>query len=492
MLAEANVLQLCHIAECIRTLCGCDGACIVLHCFDDDLCPTRWQHLLLPQLTPSPCLALPRYYGTITDTQLLKHERILAYCDMALQTGDLWLLNATALATFECADTSLESPIHNTTAFIAIAPLTGTAGMPGWLFCTATAEHVLGESELRCLQQCLPRISHLVESALTDESPYAAPYKAQRVSGKTTPEAELSYDELLSLIGHDLRTPLSVIKGYAGLLQTYGFTEAQIGLSEPSVPGVEGMTSACRQKYFHAIMEQIEHLEVLIGDLLDISRLRSGRISLNPVWLALGELCQEIAQQMQDRMEQQEAGRYCIRCQPDPALPFVLADRHRVQQVVTNLLENAIKYSPAGGLIEIFIHTEPALYVYTGCVDQERMQSLCPQHAVSSTTAMVAVTIRDYGIGIPQRQQAALFQPFKRLAPVTAAIPGSGLGLYISRRLLEAMHGRIVLSSHEGNGTSVTFMLPAVPVLHERSGSDDPFNLSSSSHPYCAQWDYVS
>lgn len=492
MLAETNVLQLCHIAECIRTLCGCDGACIVLRCFDTDLCHTRWQHLLLPQATPSSCLALPRYYGTITDTQLLRHERILAYCDMALQTGDLWLLNTTALATLGCAGAALEPSIHNATAFVAIAPLTGSAGMLGWLLCTATAEHVPGESELRCLQQCLPRISHLVESALADSSPYATSYKAQRVIGKTMPEAELSYDELLSLIGHDLRTPLSVIKGYAGLLQTYGFTEVQTGLAGPSAPAVEGMTSACRQKYFHAIMEQIEHLEVLIGDLLDISRLRSGRINMDLAWLALGELCQEIAQQMQDRMEQQEAGRYRIRCQPDPALPFVLADRHRVQQVVTNLLENAIKYSPAGGLIEIFIHTEPALYLHTGCIDQERMPSRCAQHDMPSTTAMVAVTIRDYGIGIPQRQQTALFQPFKRLVPVTAAIPGSGLGLYISRRLLEAMHGRIVLSSHEGNGTSVTFTLPAVPVLHERSGSGESFSLSSSSFSYNAQWDCVS
>src|SRR5690348_1675267 len=89
---------------------------------------------------------------------------------------------------------------------------------------------------------------------------------------------------------------------------------------------------------------------------------------------------------------------------------------------------------------------------------------------------MVYVTVRDRGIGIPQQQQSVLFKPFTRLEhPATAKVAGIGLGLYISRKLIEAMDGRVMLDSREGEGTSVTFALPMEPsdkthALRESSG----------------------
>lgn len=89
---------------------------------------------------------------------------------------------------------------------------------------------------------------------------------------------------------------------------------------------------------------------------------------------------------------------------------------------------------------------------------QSRHRSEFPQ-------SIVAITVRDTGIGIPERQQPALFKPFTRLAhPLTSGVPGSGLGLYISQKLVEALGGKIAVTSHEGQGTSVTFTLPTIAV----------------------------
>ncbi|BCL81163.1 HAMP domain-containing histidine kinase [Ktedonobacteria bacterium brp13] len=489
-MTDVNISLLHNIAECIRTLLGCDGACIVLRSFDDALCHPQCRQILsaAPVSLSQSAQSVPGYYGTITDAQLLTNERVLAYCDMALQTGDLWLLNASVFAAHTLADnanvasdtsdtTAATEHVPHPTAFLLITPLECPDGMLGLLFCTAYAEHVPGRTEQRFLQQFLPRISQLVETALlTPAVPDGPgdPEIAEIVAACTQP----GYDELFSIIGHDLRTPLSVIKGYAGLLQEYGFAEtpaetpAETSVASSSLASTE-MTPACRQKYFHAIMEQIDHLEVLINDLLDISRLRSGRINLCLSHIPLDVLCQEVTQQMQDHVERQQPGRYSIQCLGDPALPPVLADVHRVRQVITNLLENAVKYSPDGGLIEVFVYTHCVRYQSNALTHLSRFPDLLQRnhdHLSQTETGadMVYVTVCDHGIGIPLRQQSVLFRPFKRLAHLSqanAAIAGSGLGLYISRRLLEAMHGHILLRSHEGQGTSVTFALPIAAPL---------------------------
>lgn len=493
-MTDVNISLLHNIAECIRTLLGCDGACIVLRSFDDALCHPQCRQILSAasvSLSQS-ARSVPGYYGTITDAQLLTNERVLAYCDMALQTGDLWLLNASAFATHTLADnasaacdtcdtTASTGHVSPPTAFLLITPLECPDGMLGLLFCTAYAEHVPGSTEQRFLQQFLPRISQLVEAALlTPATPDDSgdPEFAEIVAACTQPTqpaqpTQPGYDELFSIIGHDLRTPLSVIKGYAGLLQEYGFVEipAESSVAPSSLASTE-MTPACRQRYFQAIMEQIDHLEVLINDLLDISRLRSGRINLCLSHVALDVLCQEVTQQMQDHIERQQPGRYSIQCLGDPALPPVLADVHRVRQVIMNLLENAVKYSPDGGLVEVFVYTHCVRYQSNVLTHLSRFPDLLQlnhDHLSQTETGadMVYVTVCDHGVGIPLQQQPVLFRPFKRLAHLSqasAAIAGSGLGLYISRRLLDAMHGHILLRSHEGQGTSVTFALPiAVP-----------------------------
>ena len=167
------------------------------------------------------------------------------------------------------------------------------------------------------------------------------------------------------------------------------------------------------------------------------------------------------------RIDRGRAEKYHIQCNLTPNLPLVWADPDRVRQVLTNLLENAIKYSPEGGLIEVLAYPQPAS-------SPEQVHSRGgagprPGNSISQTTAspsqetlIMHVTVRDTGIGIPQEQQSLLFQPFNRLEhPSTHHIPGTGLGLYITRKIVEAMGGNVTLISAEGQGTSVTFTLPA-------------------------------
>jgi signal transduction histidine kinase len=170
-------------------------------------------------------------------------------------------------------------------------------------------------------------------------------------------------------------------------------------------------------------------------------------------------LSQSVIKQISYRAEQQQPGCYTFHYQVEDELPLAWADPVRVRQILINLLENAVKYSSDGGEIEMILHTEQMQEHEADLVQarQAEMPALSPRN--------VCISIRDQGMGIPLHQQAALFQSFVRLEQALSGnIPGHGLGLYISRKLSEAMHGQLRLTSHEGRGTCVTVTLPAVDV----------------------------
>jgi signal transduction histidine kinase len=173
---------------------------------------------------------------------------------------------------------------------------------------------------------------------------------------------------------------------------------------------------------------------------------------------------------MQERVERQSPGHYYFHSTIEPDLPLAWADPDRMRQILVNLLENAVKYSPDGGSIELFAYTLQQ-------ADQKQVRLSSPGYAekrgqtceaevavtVKSPACMIGITICDRGIGIPYPQQDVLFQPFTRLQnPASDQIAGTGLGLYIARCLVEAMNGRIFLHSKQGEGTRVTFMVPAM------------------------------
>ena len=449
MLIETS---LCHLAKHARSLLDCGGASLFLGCSEPAL-----RHPLLSMLSPDHTRT-PFCDGIQADAIPLDDERLNALYDMAWQTGLMWCIDHIALPGMEhigsIAAVSLERP----------------GGILGLLLLIDPAPEAFQQGECRLVEQHLPAMARQVEEILSDVG-LASP--ADLLNGDIVTNVQ-EQSEFLSLVSHELRVPLTAIKGYAGLLQAYGIFDSQ-----DDEHLTMQMTAERQQEYLDVIMEQANHLEVLVGDLHDMSRIQSGRLALRCTWVDIAQLCHRAAQLIQYRVDQQQRGVYCIRCILAPDLPLVWADPDRVQQVLTNLIENAVKYSPNGGMIDVMAYTRRTLYPVTLCPlpeeEDETVQERRGKTFSSRGSFMTYVTIRDRGVGIPRLQQSHLFKPFTRLEhPATTNVTGAGLGLYLSRKLVEAMNGTMALKSNEGRGTSVTFTLPS-----EHSGEPDASCLAS-------------
>ena len=169
----------------------------------------------------------------------------------------------------------------------------------------------------------------------------------------------------------------------------------------------------------------------LVDDLLDVSRLQAGHFTLHPAPTDLVALTQRVVTRLQLTTDQHH-----LTFQVEAKHLVAMIDPLRIEQVLTNLLNNAIKYSPEGGPIRVSLH----LY------QQDTQLQLC---------------IQDQGIGIPQAQQAQIFGRFARAENARLrGIGGTGLGLYLCRELIEQHRGRIWFQSSEGKGTTFFLTLP--------------------------------
>ena len=227
-------------------------------------------------------------------------------------------------------------------------------------------------------------------------------------------------DEFLTVASHELKTPLTAISMAAQIIRR--------GLARDplDVPLLERQSST--------LQAQVKRSAKLIGDLLDISRLRAGRLDLERAPVDLGALVQEVYDRQRDALPVEASGRLVLRTDDDPV--FVDGDLARLDQVATNLLTNAVKYSPDGGVIELRVGREG-------------------EEAV--------LTVIDHGIGIPADERRTLFAPFQRGASAQARrIEGTGLGLYITQRIVAEHGGRLAVDETPGGGTTVTVRLPAL------------------------------
>jgi PAS domain S-box-containing protein len=231
-------------------------------------------------------------------------------------------------------------------------------------------------------------------------------------------EAERLKDEFVGIAAHELRNPLAALKGYADMLMT-------------QTARGKGPTLADWQEEAIASIDQAaERLTALTDDLLDVTRLQSGRLALHRTLCDLTALVQRVVQRAQVTTQSHTL----IFAAEDPVV--IHLDAMRIEQVVSNLVNNAVKYSPNGGDIAITLHA-----------DTER--------------EVVIFSIRDQGIGIPLQQQAHLFNRFARADNAQDfGITGTGLGLYLCRELIERHSGRIWFESSEGQGSTFFFTLP--------------------------------
>ncbi len=218
--------------------------------------------------------------------------------------------------------------------------------------------------------------------------------------------------DFISVASHEMRTPMTSIKGSIELL----------------LGGYAGELPPESTELLGICLTAVDRLVRLINDLLDISKIESGKMELH---LARLNLTDCVRKSMRSLRSLAEVNNVSIDAEQDGPIPEVMGDRDRLEQVITNLLSNALKYSPP----------EKTVRIRVGAVDN-----------------VVRVAVRDEGQGIPPDQLSKVFDRFHQLA---GAKKGSGLGLTIARALVEQHQGRIWVESELGRGTSFYFEIPA-------------------------------
>jgi len=216
-------------------------------------------------------------------------------------------------------------------------------------------------------------------------------------------------DEFIALAGHELKTPMTSLKSYLQIMER---------------EQLQGM----HQKFVEKSLVQVNKLNLLVSQLLDISKIEAGKLELEFHVFDLRELVSDVA----DTFRYHTPGHEIV-VTDDATISMVRADRQRIEQVVVNLLGNAIKYSPGAG--KVYIHT-------------------------SHADGMVHVSIKDEGIGIDEVQQQNLFSKFYR-AVNHPNISGLGIGLYLSKEIIERHNGHISVKSEINKGSEFLFSLLA-------------------------------
>jgi PAS domain S-box-containing protein len=230
---------------------------------------------------------------------------------------------------------------------------------------------------------------------------------------------------LLSRVSHELRTPLNAILGFAQLLEL----DAPPAADSPEA----GRPAQDRYRFVPHILASGRHLLGLVDDLLDLSAAQMGQLRLEIEPVDVRSLAEEVLGMFASTAAQ--AGVEVQSAMHEPAPPPLAGDRKRCKQILSNLLSNAIKFNRRGGWVRVSAAALPG--------------------------GQVELSVQDDGPGLTAEQQARLFQPFERAGAERGPVPGSGLGLALSRQFAEAMGGRVDVRSQPGVGSVFTVILPA-------------------------------
>ena len=274
---------------------------------------------------------------------------------------------------------------------------------------------------------------------LTDITERKRAEQAMSIARREAERANRAKSDFLSRMSHDLRTPLNAVLGFAQLLDMDNL-------------------SADQRESVTQILEAGRHLLDLMNEVLDISRIESGNLSLSPEPVAVADIIDQVVRLMRPLGG---ARHIDVRALPSVAEErFVRADRQRLNQILLNLVSNAIKYNRPGGTVTLSCDDAPG--------------------------GRVRISITDTGVGIRPEKLALLFTPFERLGADQTGVEGTGLGLALSRGLAEAMGGKIGVASDVDRGS--TFWIELARANPPAVESNRP----SERHVAPASVDYVS
>uniref|UniRef100_B8HNN2 histidine kinase n=1 Tax=Cyanothece sp. (strain PCC 7425 / ATCC 29141) TaxID=395961 RepID=B8HNN2_CYAP4 len=288
-------------------------------------------------------------------------------------------------------------------------------------------------------------------------------------------------DEFLANMSHELRTPLNAILG-----MTEGLTDV-----------IFGSINTQQKKALQTIDRSAHHLLELINDILDVAKIESGQIELNCAATSVLLLCQSSLSFIKQQALRKNIH---LEVQIPPHVPDVWVDERRIRQVLINLLNNAVKFTPEGGSVtlsvqrQLIVQDPPPLQgitkvrVHRTPIEQQLGIQLQTSQFEVHNYLRIAVT--DTGIGIPSHYLHKLFQPFVQIdSALNRQYTGTGLGLALVKRIVELHGGEVGVTSTEGAGSCFTIDLPCVsgssssssPFLAESS----PAHLSDPANPPC-------
>ena len=230
--------------------------------------------------------------------------------------------------------------------------------------------------------------------------------------------------EFISFVSHELKQPMTSIKGYTDLL----------------IKGTAGELTDMQNSFLETVRSNVDRMNTLVSDLLDISRIESGRMRLEFENASIEKVIKEA---LRTTRRQIEAKQQALEVDISPDLPLVKGDRDRLVQILTNLMSNAYKYTPAGGHIAIHARRWSDGQDATG------------------QNGFVLCSVADTGIGITPEDREHLFTKYFRADnPAVHSVPGTGLGLVIIKSLVELHGGEIWVESEMGQGSTFSFTIP--------------------------------
>jgi signal transduction histidine kinase len=266
------------------------------------------------------------------------------------------------------------------------------------------------------VERAAPDFSDAERAALARLADHAAAAVENTRLFQEVRRANDAKSQFVSIVSHELKIPMTSIRGYSDLLRQ----------------GLVGTLNEKQLEFIKTIISNVDRMAALVSDLADISRIETGRLRIEPAPVSAAEAARDVVAQMKPQFDSR---RQTVTTDIPEALPKLHTDPQRLMQILINLLSNANKYTPVGGTIQL-------------------------RAAAEGRT--VRFSVRDSGIGMTEKEQSQLFtQFFRGESSAVRDQPGWGLGLHVTKRLVEVLGGTIGVESRPGAGSTFWFTQPA-------------------------------